>query len=198
MNVENLRKCIEQSPVLRYTYQTRTDCCKCGAVQTVTAEGSYLVNYEDKTAVSNMKTVLAEGITVIEKTVYRDCKIIKITMHEDALTEDLPQIQEKQLSEEEYAALFQEKGDLRPLNFDKLNLKCGKEQFPNTLSFLVEPAELSEMDKVGITDVRSSAVISLCSQDTMKLTQLSALMSSDNPQDMTLVTHNMTVHLQDA
>ncbi len=195
MNVENLRKCIEQSPVLQFTYQTKTDCCKNGVAQSMTVEGSCRVNYEEKTAVSTIKTSVAEGIAIIEKAVYRDCKVVKTAIQTGVLNEDAPHVQENLLSEKEYNSLFEEKGDLRPVNFDRLVLKSNDEQCPNTLSFIVESPEISGMEEAGMTDVQSAAVISLCSEDVMKLTQLSVFLSSKNPQDMTLVSHNLTVYL---
>lgn len=196
MNLENLRTCIEQSPVLRYTYRTKTDCCRSGAVQSVVTEGSWLVNYEEKTAVSTTKTFTEEGPAVIEKAVYRDCKVIKSVIQEGVLTEDILTPEENLLSEGEYNALFHAKGALRPVNFDRLTLQSSPKQLPNTLSFIVEPQEMPELNEVkDAADVRSSATISLCSEDTMKLTQLSAFLPSENPQDMTLMTHNMTVYL---
>lgn len=195
MNLENLRTCIEQSPVLRYTYRTKTDCCRNGAVQSVVTEGSCLVNYEERTAVSTTKTSMEEGPAIIEKAVYRDCKVIKSVIQEGVLMEDILTPQENLLSEEEYNALFHAKGTLRPVNFDRLTLKSSPRQLPNTLSFVVELEEIPELDEAETADVRSSATISLCSEDTMKLTQLSAFLSSENPQDMTLVTYNMTVYL---
>lgn len=195
MNLENLRTCIEQSPVLRYTYRTKTDCCRSGAVQSVVTEGSCLVNYEEKTAVSTTKTSMEEGPAIIEKAVYRDGKVIKSVIQEGVLMEDILTPEENLLSEEEYNALFHAKGTLRPVNFDRLTLKSSPRQLPNTLSFVVEPEKIPELDEAETADVRSSATISLCSEDTMKLTQLSAFLSSENPQDMTLVTYNMTVYL---
>lgn len=195
MNLENLRTCIEQSPVLRYTYRTKTDCCRNGAVQSVVTEGSCLVNYEERTAVSTTKTSMEEGPAIIEKAVYRDGKVIKSVIQEGVLMEDILTPEENLLSEEEYNALFHAKGTLRPVNFDRLTLKSSLRQLPNTLSFVVEPEKIPELDEAETADIRSSATISLCSEDTMKLTQLSAFLSSENPQDMTLVTYNMTVYL---
>lgn len=196
MNLDNLRKCIEQSTVLRYTYRTKTDCCRNGAVQLVVTEGSCLVNYEEKTAVSTMKTYMEKGPAIIEKAIYRDCKVIKSVIQEGVLTENILTPQESLLSEEEYNAFFHAQGALRPVNFDRLTLKSSPKQLPNTLSFIVEPEAIPDLDELEeAADVRSSATISLCSEDTMKLTQLSTFFFSENPQDMMLVTHNMTVYL---
>lgn len=192
MNVDNLRDCIEHSPRLKFSHKINTNSCIDGVVDTHVIESEYLVDYENKTATAMTKTTLAGGAQDFAKIVYKDNRVLKSTFNNLLDGNEGKNLAEEELSSSEYENLFSEKGGLRPINFDLIKPVEVEDRIANTMALAMEAPNKNEL--AGWNAVYSAAV-SLCSEDTLKLSILSSQTSKENPQNMMVSVNEIVIHM---